>query len=253
MDSIQNSIDALAATFASKLATVEDRLQKVCPEVVPSVSSIAADLKQLQAFVVSSFGNIQKQLSILTNECDNMEMRSRRKMLLFHGVPDVKDEDALEAVTGVINKHLSSLCLLPEHISRAHRMGRLSPNRPRPILVKFSSVQMRDKTWFAKTGLKGTGVTVSEFLTKRRHSIFVAAREKLGISRCWTSGGRIVALGDDGKRHSITSLEDLERFPSVNHAQTEELQKRKPADAVKVAASLAGRSSSRPRRERARK
>lgn len=253
MDSIQNSIDALAASFASRLAAVEDRLQKVSPEKVPSVNSIAADFKQLQAFVVSSFSNIQKQLSLLTNECDNMEMRSRRKMLLFHGVPDAKDGDTVEVVTGVINKHLSSLCLQPEHISRVHRMGRLSPNKPRPILVKFSSVQVRDEVWFSKTGLKGTGVTVSEFLTKRRHRIFVAAREKLGISKCWTSGGRIVALGDDGKRHSITSLEDLERFPAVNRAQTVELQQRKPVGVVKVAANSAGRSESRPRRDHTRK
>lgn len=253
MDSIQNSIDALAATFASKLAAVEERLQMVSPEKVPSVNSIAAEFKQLQTFVVSSFSNIQKQLSILTNECDDMEMRSRRKILLFHGVPDAKDEDTLEAVTGVINKHLSSLCLRPVHISRAHRMGRSSPNKPRPILVKFSSVQIRDETWFSKTGLKGTGVTVSEFLTRRRHRIFVAAREKLGISKCWTSGGRIVALGDDGKRHSITSLDDLERIPAANHARTVELQQSKPVGGVKVAANPAGGSRPRPRRELARK
>lgn len=253
MDGIQDTIDGLAKTFSTRMAAFEEELHKISPEKTASVNSVAADFKQFQSFVVASFSNILKQLSILTAECDNMEMRSRRKMLLFHGVPEAKDEDAVEVVINIASKHLRSMGLQPEHVSRAHRMGRSSSQKPRPILVKLCNVRMRDQIWFSKTSLKGTGVTMSEFLTKRRHRIFVAAREKLGVSKCWTSGGRIVALGADGKRHSVSSLDDLTQIQAESQPRSLDVPRGKPVGGGKATAGSSSGLKSRAKREPARK
>uniref|UniRef100_A0A2H1W9F9 SFRICE_038682 n=1 Tax=Spodoptera frugiperda TaxID=7108 RepID=A0A2H1W9F9_SPOFR len=61
-------------------------------------------------------------------------------------------------------------------IKRCHRMGRATL-KPRPILFKLHNVALRDSIWFGKTGLKGSGITISEFLTKTRHNVFMAARD----------------------------------------------------------------------------
>lgn len=252
MDGIQCTIDTLAKTFSTRMAAFEEELHKISPAETPSINTIAADFKRLQSFVVASLGDIRKQLSYLTLECDNMEMRSRRNMLLFHGVPETKEEDAVKVVMCIAGEHLRSIGLQHEQLSRAHRMGRTSSTRPRPILVHFSSVQVRDEAWYSKSCLKGTGITVSEFLTGRRHRLFMAAREKLGISKCWTSGGRIVALGPNGKRHSIVSTEDLDQIPANTQARVVDVCPGKPTYGEKTKIVSAPKSA-RVKRDTARK
>ncbi|KAJ0174304.1 hypothetical protein K1T71_010450 [Dendrolimus kikuchii] len=65
------------------------------------------------------------------------------------------------------------------------------------------------KIWMAKTKLKGSGVTVSEFLTKYRHDLFMRVRQEFGVSKCWTRDGAIFTLRTDDKRHSISCLDDI--------------------------------------------
>ncbi|KAL4704900.1 hypothetical protein ACJJTC_018517 [Scirpophaga incertulas] len=52
-------------------------------------------------------------------------------------------------------------------IGRCHRMGHnKEADKPRPILIKLREHTVRERIWYAKSALKGTGVTVSEFLTR---------------------------------------------------------------------------------------
>lgn len=79
---------------------------------------------------------------------------------------------------------------------------------------------MKNKAWFAKSKLKGTGITISEFLTKSRHDAFLMARQRLGISKCWTKDGTIICIGPDGTQHRITNVTDLQRILPVQTAST---------------------------------
>lgn len=197
--------------FNTRMAEFEsrDRLQK---ETTSSTSptSLEADFSIFKKFVIQALNDLQQQVQILAQSADNLETRSRRKMLLFHGVPEEKNED----VTSVANKLLSEQCKLSglstQHLKRSQRLGRVSSSgKPRPILVKFQQVTTRDSVWYAKTNLKGTGITISEFLTKCRHEAFMCARQRFGVTRCWTREGVIHVTGPDEKRHRITTLREL--------------------------------------------
>lgn len=142
-----------------------------------------------------------------------MEMHSRRKILLLHGVVEVKGENLVEVISNVIKTHLKLDGFNASDIKRCHRMGRpTAPHKHRPILVKFQQVVMRDKIWFAKTKLKGSGITASEFLTKSRHDVFMAAREKFGVTKCWTREGCVYVLSTDGERHRVVTMADLNKI-----------------------------------------
>ncbi|KAI5641629.1 hypothetical protein NE865_06143 [Phthorimaea operculella] len=220
METLKMSIDALASTVHARMAAFEEELKKDPSAKKDTVNSIATEFQCFRTFVVASLGALQKQIGMLTDELDTMEMRSRRKMLLLHGVPEQKDEDTTKVVVTVVKEHLSLPELQPEDIRRAHRMGRFSSasSKPRPLLVKFTDAKTRDEAWMSKVGLKGTGITVSEFLTQRRHRLFKAARLKLGVSKCWTREGRIIYLAPDGKRHTISSSQYLESVCPVTDA-----------------------------------
>ncbi|RVE41235.1 hypothetical protein evm_014115 [Chilo suppressalis] len=120
-----------------------------------------------RTFVISTLKTLEKQVAVLSSECDNAEMRSRRSMLLLHGVPEQKDEDCSEVFLEVASQHLAAPNLSAGDLIRSIRLGRLH------------SEAVRDGLWMAKKKLKGTGITMSEFLTKPRHKLFVAARERL--------------------------------------------------------------------------
>ncbi|XP_026745500.1 uncharacterized protein LOC113506863 [Trichoplusia ni] len=95
-------------------------------------------------------------------------------------------------------------------VRRCHRMGRNNNgSKPRPILLKLRDVEVRDRIWFEKTKLKGSGITLSEFLTKTRHDAFMMAREKFGISNCWTRRGEVFVLGADGTKRRVLNTRDV--------------------------------------------
>lgn len=76
---------------------------------------------------------------------------------------------------------------------------------------------IRDKVLFAKTKLKVTGITESEFLMKSGHDVFLEARKRFGVGKCWTMNASMLPLDIIGdfstclikKYHSSTHLKSV--------------------------------------------
>lgn len=179
----------------------------------PTATKLETDFGAFRSFITTAIGNLQQQLELMAQEVDHLDMRGRRKILLVHGVAEVKEEDSVAVAVRVVRERLNISEFCAADIRRCHRMGRASSGATRPILVKFQSGVTKDKIWFSKKMLKGTGITLSEFLTKRRHDAFMAARQRFGIPKCWTRDGVVFVLGDDGTRHKVLSLAELGRIP----------------------------------------
>lgn len=212
MEALKQSLSEMAELFTTRMTAFEEELQKA-PTVTPSTGTLAAEFATFRDFIMTSLSSLQQQVEIVARGLDHLEMRSRRKMLLFHGVSEEDKEDPAATVAKVIATHLKLESFEVGNIKRCHRMGRpTSSQKPRPLLVKLHDVEVRDVIWFAKTRLKGTGVTVSEFLTKARHSLFMAARDELGVDKAWTRAGEVFALGPDGSRLRISTAADLSRL-----------------------------------------
>ncbi|CAH2037436.1 unnamed protein product, partial [Iphiclides podalirius] len=159
------------------------------------------ELSKLSALFNSDMERLQKKIDASLSQSDLQILAQKKK-----GSPAAS---VIEALTNQMK--------LPEFseadISSCHRMGKDS-SRPRPILVRFQA--SRDKG--AKTCLKGSGVTLSEFLTKSRHEVFKRARIHFGVKDCWTSEGRIVVLLPNKSRRRIERMSELEelfqRYPT---------------------------------------
>ncbi|KOB76554.1 Uncharacterized protein OBRU01_04566 [Operophtera brumata] len=147
-----------------------------------------------------------------TQAVDQSEIRNRSKILLIHGVAEENKEVTATAVSRVVISQLKHAEFSIKDISRWHRMGRSSNDRPRLILVKFRDVSLRDKLWFSKTHLKDSGITISKFLTKARHEVFMQARQRFGVAKCWTREGYVFVVGPDDIRHRVSCLADLDRI-----------------------------------------
>ncbi|KAI5631855.1 hypothetical protein NE865_15431 [Phthorimaea operculella] len=217
MEEVKQTMSEMITNFHTTMAKFQEELHNVNsapPAQPPSSTSLATEFMTFRRFIVSSLVSLQKQVSLLALETDNLEMRSRRAILLLHGLPE-EQEDTYAAVVQLAENKLG----LPEFrrcdMSRCFRMGHTTLGKPRPILLEFNDLSTRSTFWSAKKLLKNTGITMSEFLTKSRHSLFMETRKRLGISKCWTRDGVIYCIGSDSQRRRITSAAELEKISPV--------------------------------------
>lgn len=210
MDAMKLSFAELSKPFYSKMSEFQKSLDNAAQsQDAGTISAISEEFSKFKTFITSALHSLQQQINALSLQTDKMEMRTRRKVLLVHGVPENK-EDVSSTLLKLCAEHISDAGITKESISLCHRMGRLVPNKARPILLKFKDVMVRDKVWYSKSKFKGTNITISEYLTKDRHNAFLLARSKFGVNRCWTKEGNIVILGLDGSRHRAWCTKDVD-------------------------------------------
>lgn len=210
MESIKHSIVQLSEHFNHQMAEFQKNLQSASIPATSPTSNLASQFNIFRDFVLSSLEALQIQVTLLSKKYDVLEMRSRRKILLIHGIPESKNENVTQLTLNELSSRLKIDGISVETISRCHRMGNITSEKPRPILIKFKDLAIRDSVWFAKSNLKNTGITISEFLTKERHGVFMSARQRFGVSKCWTRDGRIFIIDASGKRHQILTHTELD-------------------------------------------
>lgn len=242
MESIKQTVDGLSETFHSMMNNFQKELKDIV-QSTGSISALSTQFETFRSFVVLALNNLQSQVKLLSKQQDELEMRSRRKILLLHGVSEMDKEDTAGHVIKLMSEQLKLTQLTSGSFSRCHRLGRSNNDKPRAILIKFKDLHLRNQVWSSKTGFKGSGVTISEFLTKKRHKIFMAARQRFGVTKCWTRDGAILVLDDNGLKHRVTEMSELDAVPGpVSNEPTV------PSLSPDVEVSQPSKSSSRTRR-----
>lgn len=215
-----NNLEKLEQLFSTRMRDYEEKLQKVttgagCAQ--PDITTLSREFHDFKSFVWQTLAAMKSQIELLTLSLDRHETAMRRKVLLLHGVPEISNEKLHEVVHRVLTDRMKLTDVSLDNLHICHRLG--SPQaKTRPVLVRFHDVEHRHLVWDSKTALKGTGITVSEFLTKSRHRVFMAARTHFGIRQCWTVEGKISIILPDKSRRKIESLGELQhlisQFPS---------------------------------------
>lgn len=207
METIQKSILELMEHFNSKMADFQLDLQKANGS--PTVTSLATDFNTFKTFITGALNSLQRQVELIAHQQDHFEMRARRKILLLHGVPEESNEDVSECVATLVGEKLKVAGFSTADIGHCHCLGQVAGNKPRSILLKLHDLGTRNKLWYAKTALKGSGITMSEFLTKGRHDAFLLARQHFGLSRSWTRDGCVIVAGVGKERHRAYTVADV--------------------------------------------
>lgn len=197
-------------SFASRMRQYEADLKKVEKSTTTphkDLESLAREFTEFKSFTLKSLSLLKTQLDLLVLGLDRPETASRKKVLLLHGITDSSDDSLEQTVTHTLSDKLK-LDISTKDICSLHRLGS-NKSKPRPVLIRFTSHKQRSTVWNAKSGLKSTGITVSEFLTKPRHDAFMLGRKHFGIRNCWTSEGKIIVQTTDGKRHKCETMAEL--------------------------------------------
>ena len=113
---------------------------------------------------------MERSLARLRDEQEVQEQYSRRECLRIYEIPEKADVKTDDLVREVVNDQLD-IDLNPAVIARSHRItakprpgttnapsDRDRPDRPKPIIVKFGSYNIRRAVFEAKTRLRGTRI-----------------------------------------------------------------------------------------------
>ncbi|KAI5694805.1 hypothetical protein M8J75_005825 [Diaphorina citri] len=157
--------------------------------------------------------SIKEQLSKQDERLNNLEQYSRRNCLLIHGVAEVgagsESEDDCVASAVSIFKEKLKVDILPFHIDRAHRIGKKDSAKNRAIIVKFVSYAQRRLVFSVKKLLKGSGIHITESLTKMNYQILDEAKKIYYKENVWTYDGRVIVKDRLDRKHTVVSMEDL--------------------------------------------
>lgn len=208
------NLEDLEKLFQSRMQEYEDKLQKVAAGTAPvhtDLAPLSSEFNDFKKFAWKAIALIKSQIYLLSMGQDRLETSSRRKVLLLHGVPEKQNENVQDTVLHVLADKMALTDVTLANIAVCHRLG-AARGKTRPILVRFVAMEHRHLVWDNKTSLKGSGITVSEFLTKMRHQAFTTARQHFGIKNCWTVEGKILVLLPDKTRRKIESMAEVQEL-----------------------------------------
>nr|XP_049706813.1 uncharacterized protein LOC126056782 [Helicoverpa armigera] len=210
---LTSCMEDLSNTFTSRMATYEEELKNAGSTEAShrTIASLSRDYSEFKCLVWKTMGALKMQVELLTLGFDRHEMASRRQVLLLHGLPEQEGEDTVSRAVSVLTDKMKLGNVSALDIASCHRLG-ADGGKTRPLLIRFQSYSLRSDVWKSKTVLKGSGLVLSEFLTKPRHDTFVAARKHFGVKECWTSEGKIVILLPNKSRRKIESLAELQQL-----------------------------------------
>ncbi|KAM3956340.1 uncharacterized protein ACR2FA_011544 [Aphomia sociella] len=207
---LATSMDELCNSFNSRMTQYESSLKQFAGPsdcTHKDLPALSKDFEDFRGLMWQAIRHIRSQMELLCLGLDRQETASRRKILLFHGV-NGSDENNVEIICDIVSKQLKLQDFSRDDIVACHPLGSDS-SKKRPILVRFRDYIQREKVWKTKTSLRNSGVTISEFLTKSRHAVFLAARSHFGVKSCWTAAGKIVIMLPDKTRRKFETMSDL--------------------------------------------
>ncbi|CAH0588246.1 unnamed protein product [Chrysodeixis includens] len=206
----------LEETFSKRMAELEAQLHTSSAK--DTVAKVAEEFRTFRELVFSMLGLLRQQIGDCIRSVDAMETRHRRKALLILGVAESESQDNT-TVMEILQKKMALHQISSSSIGACHRIGARTDAHHRPILVWFSSVADRTVVWNAKTMLRGSSISMKEFLTRPRQLVFAKARQHFGMRACWTQDGIVIVKTAEGSRLKVATMDELESLIS-KHPKT---------------------------------
>ena len=116
---------------------------------------------------------LARQVRDLEDKLSYLEGQSKRNNLVFHGIPEEKDEtwdDCEAAVRKILEEKIGMEEAWRDTdiaIERAHSIGQFSKDRTRPIVLKFANYKQKNNVFKNKSKLQGSDYRIQEQLSDK--------------------------------------------------------------------------------------
>ncbi|CAH2062204.1 unnamed protein product, partial [Iphiclides podalirius] len=206
VESIQKKLEGC---WTQKMADFEKRLKAASTPSNPTLVQLQEDFSAFKELVGSMLNLLQQQVNECYKTVDTLDMQHRRKVILFNGISEAPEVNVVEEILGIIHNKFALTHVSDASFKRCHRIGVQQSDRISPVLVQFVDHTLKSQIWNSKSKLKGSVVSMSEFLTKARQLIHKRARKHFGFRNVWTLDGVINIKLPSQARVKITTEEEL--------------------------------------------
>ncbi|KAH7941694.1 hypothetical protein HPB49_016127 [Dermacentor silvarum] len=167
---------------------IKNDLEKLTNRVLDLEQKFAA-APSAQSIACSDNGLVGVQEKI-----DDLENRSRWSNVLFYGITDSAKSETWEESERLVNNFCTEkLGLTVASISRAHRVGRFSSEKKRPIIAKFFNEKEVELVLSRGFKLKNTSLSISRNYSE---TVREKRRKLLQFSRTMKKDGDRAAIQD---------------------------------------------------------
>ncbi|CAN7946659.1 unnamed protein product, partial [Ixodes hexagonus] len=160
----QTGILAEIKTLKEQQKYSDEQIKRLSAKVTELEAELAKNKSANTSASGDGFTTLSSKLHDMETRCDDAENRLRRSNLLFYGIVDEANEtwaSSEKKVLDFCSRHFD-ISIHPDNIERAHRIGKYSTEKKRPIIVKFSRFKDKDRILFSGPKLKGTHFSVGE-------------------------------------------------------------------------------------------
>lgn len=146
----QKSLESKVSGIMKRLDALEEKSQNI-DNVSLKVSSMTKTIEEVSA-----------RNNLFESRLNELEDRSRRDNLIFHGLPDNIEtwQETESNTTRVISSITDTFPA--DAIQRAYRLGSFMPNKSRPVIVKFASFKTKEKLLSLRSQFKHKNISISE-------------------------------------------------------------------------------------------
>lgn len=215
---VHNMHKELEGGLARKMAEFEERLKTAMIPTSPTLNQLRDEFYSFKGIVSSMLSLMQQQISDCVKNIDAINTHHRKKALIFNGIPESNKDDLQQEVLSLLHGKMGLTSINSSSLKQCFRLGVQQSNRPRPVVVFFYDHQCKVQVWNMKSKLKGSTISLGEFLTKVRQSIYKCARKHFGMRNVWSLDGVIYIKHPEG-RGKICTHEELDalmaKFPST--------------------------------------
>ena len=202
IESTQKQDPRMAATNDQKAETISDAVKALIQKTVENeIQSISSNL----SMAVDNNESLKNQIRFLEKRLDltegllqqaqiklksqnekiiELQSRTMRDNLIIRGIADDPNESWAETEDKVIDFMRKELKIEDAHnsmVDRAHRLGKMTGEKPRNIVVKFASSKAKDKIFKNVKNLAGKKFSIQEQLPQeiqeRRNRLWPKFRE----------------------------------------------------------------------------
>lgn len=202
MDKPANEIEQLITKVCSKFSDeLELKLDKKFEKLSDQINNLNLSVTNLNKSTEAN----KSAISLLEQSTDFIQQTLKKNSLRFHGLVLDRETNFSVFICKFINDKLLVDCKLDD-INYVYKSGK--KNESKNFIVNFVRNEIKSQVYYAKSKLKGTGVSIYEDLTKSRYELFVKSKNKYGNKNVWTANGRIFAYSN-GTKLEITSESSL--------------------------------------------
>nr|CAI5861893.1 unnamed protein product [Callosobruchus analis] len=139
----------------------------------------------------SSIKSSSREVNIALEE--HIDKRGHENGIALFGIPEGDTRTLPDTIANSISAKFK-IEVTVDDIHFCYRMGAgaradKKGKHPRPVGVYFVNRWLRDKVFFAKSNLKGSGVVMSEMLTENALQLYKQTKTILGAKNVWTWRG----------------------------------------------------------------